>query len=50
MEEESMASEGAPASGSLRRGLVATPTAHSMVEAAVPGSVTKEQVRKIPVT
>lgn len=41
-----MASEVAPASGSLRRGLMSTP----MVEAAVPQSVTKKQVKEIPVT
>lgn len=41
-----MASEVARASESLRRGLVFI----SKVEAAVPESVTKKQVKEIPVT
>lgn len=41
-----MASEVALASGSLRRNLMSTP----MVEAAVPQTVTKKQVKEIPVT
>lgn len=41
-----MASEVAPASGSLRRSVVSNP----IVEAVVPESVTKKQVKEVPVT